>query len=157
MSSLAQSLAQTLADGINPALLLSILSDIPIALSSPEPDRALRLRRAVRFVVAGCIAVAVPVVLAELGKHHEIWHGHPGFPSGHTTFAASASAAIVVYRGNYWLIVAVPLTLAMMTSLVYLQHHNVPEVLGGLVLGAGLGAILTRVLSPRVSLLAGSG
>jgi len=85
-------------------------------------------------------------VLAELGKHHEIWQGHPGFPSGHTTFAASASAAIVVYRGNYWLIVAVPLTIAMMVSLVYLRHHNVPEVLGGLVLGAGLGAVLARAI-----------
>lgn len=140
-----------LADGINPALLLSILSELPVALSSVERERPARLRRAVRFMIAGCVAVAVPVVLAELGKHGEIWRGHPGFPSGHTTFAAAASAAIVVHRGNYWLVVAVPLTALMMASLVYLRHHNLPEVLGGLVLGVGLGTVLTRWLTATAS------
>ncbi|MBC8140232.1 MAG: phosphatase PAP2 family protein [Armatimonadetes bacterium] len=156
MSNAVARIAQMLADGINPALLLSILSELPVALSSAESDRALRLRRAVRFAVAGCVAVAVPVVLAELGKRYEVWGGHPGFPSGHTTFAASASAVIVAYRGNYWLIVAVPLTVLMMASLVYLRHHNIPEVLGGLVLGAGLGAILMRALSPPTATASGT-
>ena len=136
---------QMLCNGINPALLLSVLSEVPMALSGAMPDtRTTVLRRAVRFAVVGCVAIAVPVTLAELGKHYVIWAGHPGFPSGHATFAASASAASVAHRGNIWLMIAVPCTVLMAVSLVYLKHHDVPEVLGGLVLGVTLGAAIVR-------------
>lgn len=126
---------QMCADGINPALLFSVLSEIPFALSSATPQtRHAALGRAVRFCIAGCVAIAVPVVLAELGKKHEVWNGHPGFPSGHATFAASASAVIIAYRGRHWLLLCTPVTAAMLYSLVYLGHHEMPEVIGGLML-----------------------
>lgn len=144
---IVRQLLQMCADGIVPALLFSVLSEVPLALSSATPEtRNASLKRALRFCVAGCVAIAVPVVLAELGKKHEIWTGHPGFPSGHTTFTASASAAIVAYRGKHWLLICAPATALMMYSLVYLGHHEVPEVVGGLVLGVGLATLITRAL-----------
>ena len=145
MDDLTRRVMQMLCDGINPALLLSVLSEVPMALSGATPDtRKATLARAASFVAVGCATIAVPVVLAEIGKHYVIWAGHPGFPSGHTTFSAAASAAIVAYRGAWWLLLAVPATGAMMVSLVYLKHHDLLEVLGVLVLGAGLAWAITR-------------
>ncbi len=138
------------ADGIGPALLFSVLSEVPLAVqSSPPGTRLAALVRAGRFCVAGLIAIAVPVVLAELGKQHVVWNGHPGFPSGHTTFTAAASAAIVTYRGKQWLVICAPATVLMMIALVYLRHHDPPEVFGGLVLGATLATLITRLLTKR--------
>ena len=48
---------QMCADGINPALLFSVLSELPLALSSATPQsRSVSVGRAVRFCVAGCVA-----------------------------------------------------------------------------------------------------
>lgn len=142
---------QMCADGINPALLLSVFSEVPLALSTATPaTRNAAVSRALRFCVAGCVAIAVPVVLAELGKKHEVWSGHPGFPSGHTTFAAATSAVIVAYRGRYWLILCGPATIVMMYALVYLRHHEPPEVFGGLILGVGLASLVMRLLRPNI-------
>ena len=139
---------QMCTDGINPALLFSVFSEVPLALSSATPQtRPASLACALRFCVVGCAAIVVPVVLAELGKKYQIWDGHPGFPSGHTTFAASASAVIVAYRRKHWLLLCAPATAVMMYSLVYLGHHEVPEVFGGLVLGVGLAALIMRPLT----------
>ncbi|MBC8139691.1 MAG: phosphatase PAP2 family protein [Fibrella sp.] len=145
-----RTILQLCADSIAPALLFSVFSEVPIALSSATSQtRNATLGRALRFCVVGCVAIAVPVVLAELGKKYEIWHGHPGFPSGHTTFAASASAVIVTYRGKHWLLLCAPATVVMMCSLVLLRYHTPVEVLGGLVLGAVLATLITRSLMPR--------
>jgi membrane-associated phospholipid phosphatase len=137
-------------DGINPALLALVFAAVPAALTGAQgPERAVRLGRAIRFCGAGVFAIAVPVILAELGKTHQVWNGHPGFPSGHTTFAISASMAICLYRGPWWWLLCAPMTATMMVSLVYLRHHNPPEVFGGLVLGGAVAAVIMSILMPR--------
>jgi len=142
-----------LVNGINPVLFVVILMGVLSALSSATPaTRAASLRRALWLCAVGCVAIAVPVVFAEVGKRYVVWQGHSGFPSGHTTFAASASAVIVAYRGKPWLLLAVPATALMMFALVYLRYHETGDVFGGLLLGAGVGALMTRLLvRPRVA------
>ena len=140
------SIAGVLTEGINVACIVMILSELPAALSVPREQRSAALAKALRFILVTLIAMAVPIFLAETSKENEFWPGHPGFPSGHTTFTASACAAIAVYRGSWWWLLGIPLTLLMMVSLVIRHYHNPPEVFGGMVLGIGLSTVITRLL-----------
>lgn len=142
-----------LTDSLNPALMVLIVSEIPQALSStvaaPPAERRAALARAARFCLIAVVAVAVPVFLAEKGKAYQVWHGHPGFPSGHTTFSTAAGAAIAAHRGRWWLVLLVPITVLMMVALVKMHNHTPIEVMGGALLGGVLGTVISRLLRPR--------
>ena len=80
-------------------------------------------------------ALVLTAILAELGKRVQIWPGHPTFPSGHMAQAAAFCVSLVRLRGKRWAWLGVPLLPAMAWALWASHAHDIPEILGGLVLG----------------------
>ena len=138
-------IANILSDALNLVLLFLIGQEpllLPAAMTSGE-----RFRRSAVLYARTALAIALPVILAELGKKYQVWPGRPGFPSGHATFAASAAMALVLHRGKAWIILALPLTLIVGVSLVYAGWHSPVEVSGGIILGASLSLLVWRLTS----------
>jgi membrane-associated phospholipid phosphatase len=133
-------LADFLSRSINPALCLLILEE-------PLLDRRAGREPWPLFWVRCAAAIGIAVTLAEMGKHHEVWSGHPMFPSGHTTGATAAAACLVLRRGLRWLWIAVPAVVLMAVSLVYGRWHTTAEVLGGFVLALVITLACFRVFS----------
>lgn len=140
-----QHIANVLSDGLNIALVFLIAQE-PLLLPASLP-RGERFRRSAVLYARSALAVALPVVLAELGKQYEIWPGRPGFPSGHATFAASTAMVLVLHRGSAWLAIALPLTVIVGVSLVYAGWHSPVEVAGGFILGSALSLLVWRLTS----------
>nr|WP_246386007.1 phosphatase PAP2 family protein [Armatimonas rosea] len=80
-----------------------------------------------------------------MGKAIPVWPGHKGFPSGHTTFAATSTALLFLRRGPRWLVVGVALTLIMMVSLIYGRWHSLGDTLGAVVLATSVSVALWRL------------
>ena len=120
-------LAHFLADSLNPLFGLLVLS-APFVGPRPRPTRVLP------FYLASGLGLAVAVMLAEIGKERVVWPGHPGFPSGHETFALACATSLVCWRRE-WLWVAVPLSVVMGWALVVAGYHQPVEVFGALLTG----------------------
>ncbi len=103
------------------------------------------LRRAVRFWLQALLSLVVAVGLAELGKKFQVLPGESGFPSGHTTFASTCAAALVLHRGLLWLAPGLLLTLIMMASLVYAGWHSILDTVGAFVLGPVITLLVWRL------------
>lgn len=97
------------------------------------------------FWLRAAVALGLAVGLAKLGKALPIWHVHPLFPSGHTTFSAVCATALYRRRGPRWGALGAGLTVLMMASLVYGGWHEPIDTLGGLVLGVGIALLVWRV------------
>lgn len=133
-------LAGFFCNAINPLLVLLL------ALERGGPKRAWP------FWLRWVVALAVAVSLAELGKKFQVWPGHSGFPSGHTTFAATCSTALVLRRGAWWLVPGLALTGLMMASLVIAGWHTIPDTLGALALAVGVTTLVWRVFPQKSSM-----
>jgi membrane-associated phospholipid phosphatase len=125
--------AQFLSNAINPALTF-------LSLTAPWIDRrwnssTTRRLRTIPWMLASVAGIGLTVILAESGKHFSVWPGHPNFPSGHESFAASAATCLIV-RDRRWAWVAVPLALTIGGALVAAGYHRPIEVVGGMILGA---------------------
>lgn len=135
--------ADKLSDGINPILCV-------LALEEPLLNQGGDREPWPLFWVRTIVATGLAVSLAELGKHHQIWHGHGNFPSGHTTFATAVAASLVLRRGPRWLWLSVPLVVVMASSLIYGHWHTPDEVIGGFVLGLVITTVCFRLFrSPK--------
>lgn len=126
-------LANFFCNAINPLLILLI------ALERGGP------RRAWPFWLRWAVALVVAVSLAELGKKFQVWPGHGGFPSGHTTFAATCSTALVLRRGVRWLVPGAILTGLMMASLVIAGWHTIADTLGAVALAVLIATLVWRI------------
>jgi membrane-associated phospholipid phosphatase len=135
-------LAERASDAINPIFIALILEE-PL-LNDRAPGES--LRRGLRFWLRAVLCISVAVVLAEAGKKYQVWNGHPNFPSGHTTFATSAAASLVLQRGRRWFWLVVPLAVLMGISLAYAGWHTPDEVLAGWVLGAIVPPLLWKLI-----------
>lgn len=124
--------ARFLAETINPLL-------VGLILAAPGPPT----RAAGTFWGRCAVAVGLAVLLAEAGKKWEVWHGHSGFPSGHATLAA-ACATCLILRDRRWAALSVPATALMAWALVAARYHDVPDVVGALVLGPAVAALVLR-------------
>ena len=102
-------------------------------------------RAAWPFWLRAALILTVAVGLAKLGKAIPVWPGHKGFPSGHTTFAATSTALLFLRRGQHWLAIGIPLTLIMMTSLIYGGWHSLGDTLGALVLATSVSVALWKL------------
>jgi membrane-associated phospholipid phosphatase len=131
------SLADQLSNTINPLLGLMILEE-------PLLDQRNAREPWPLFWVRSAIAVGLAVTLAELGKKYQVWHGHPFFPSGHTTFATAAAICLVMRRGPRWLAIAVPLVVLMGWGLAYGHWHTPTEVFGGFLLASLITPLFFR-------------
>ena len=123
------SLAHLLAECINPLFVLLLLV---APFLGPRPP----LARLLTFWGLTALGVALAVVLAEAGKHFVVWPGHPGFPSGHETFALACATSLLCWRLAY-VVVALPLVLLIGWALVTAGYHQTPDVFGALITGPG--------------------
>ena len=126
-------LAGFLCNAINPLLILLVVAQRggPI--------------RAWPFWLRWGVALVVAVSLAELGKKFQVWPGHSGFPSGHTTFAATCSTALVLQRGVRWILPGLVLTGLMMASLVIAGWHSIPDTLGAVAFSLTIMTLVWRI------------
>lgn len=127
--------ARFLAESLNPLL-------VGMILAAPGPPT----RGAGRYWGRCAVAVGLAVLLAEAGKKYEVWHGHSGFPSGHATFAL-ACATCLILRDRRWAWLAAPSVLLMAWALVAAHYHDVPDVVGALILGPTVAALVLRLMA----------
>jgi membrane-associated phospholipid phosphatase len=139
-------IAQTLTGTIGPALLVLMLEE---PLLAPGTLRE-RILHSLRFWLRALLAIAVPVLMTELGKKYEVWPGHPNFPSGHMTFATSAATVLVLQRGSGWAWIMTALALLEGLLLVSGGWHTPDEVVVGGIMGATVPLLIWR-LTRRLS------
>jgi len=127
-----------------------ILAELPLQMSAATDgeERRRRLQQVLRFYMVAFVMIGVSAVLTTLGKRFEVWPGHPGFPSGHSAFAATCAVLIARYRGVWWWILCAPLIPLMMLGMVWNKAHSPIEVIAGAALGLALSFALTQVLLP---------
>lgn len=123
-----------LTNAIN-ALLLLLVAAAPLLPSTETHQDAQSARE---FWLRSGLGIGVAVLLAESGKHFEIWPGRPTFPSGHETLALAAGACLAVRRPR-WLMLALPLAVFQGWALVAGHFHRPLDV---------AGAVLTGILPP---------
>lgn len=121
------SLAHFLAEALNPLFVL-------LLLGAPFVGHRPRAAEVLPFYLASALGLAVAVLLAEAGKQRVVWPGHPGFPSGHETFALACATSLLCWRRG-WLWAVLPLAVAMGWALVVAGYHQPVEVLGALLTG----------------------
>lgn len=115
------------------ATALAVLLAAKHAFGLPRPPASMR-------VPVSEVAAPFDVVYADLLDTDE-----SGFPSGHTTLAAAVygGAAMDAARNRRrWLAVAGALTLVVGFSRVFLAVHFLADVVGGVLLGAGIVAAM---------------
>lgn len=86
------------------------------------------------FWLRSAAGLGLAVSLAESGKYFEVWPGHPGFPSGHESFALSLATSLVVWDCR-WLALALPLAGLQAWILIIAHFHQPPDVVGALFVG----------------------
>ena len=121
-----------LTNAIN-AALLALVAAAPLL---PAPHKL--SRRAFFFWLRSGLGIGIGVVLAESGKHFQIWPGRDTFPSGHETLALAAGTCLAAQNPR-WLAVAVPLAALQGWALVAGHFHRPVDV---------AGALLTGILPP---------
>jgi membrane-associated phospholipid phosphatase len=127
--------AQLASDCLVPVMLVLLVQE---PLLPPEGQR---LRRSIAFFLRAGAALGVAIFLAESGKAHQVWPGHPGFPSGHMTVVVTAAVCLVRRRGRVWLALVGPLAALMGWGLVHAGWHTVSDVFGALALGTAAGTL----------------
>jgi len=135
------------SDAINPIFVGLILEEPMLGTGTPRE----RWVRGLKFWGRVLFCLGIAVAMAELGKKYQIWHGHPNFPSGHTTFATSAAVCLIMQRGKAWAWLAIALTVVIGILLVYDQWHTPVEVLGGWILGTVVPYALWRLTQWNVA------
>lgn len=120
-------LAHFLANAINPILGILLLI-APLVVKRRIP------RQIAKFWAASAIGVAVSVLLAEEGKRMVVLAGHPGFPSGHETFALACAVNLLCWRTAY-IYIALPLVLIIGWALVTAHFHQTIDIFGALITG----------------------
>ena len=113
------------ANIINPILALLLLA-IPFLTRKGS--------LAPSFWLASAAGMIVGTFLAERGKAHQIWPGHPGFPSGHETFGIAAGVSLICWDRR-WAFMVVPILILLGGALITVKYHDLPDVLGATVTG----------------------
>lgn len=129
------SLARFLAEAINPLL-------VGMVLAAPGPPT----RGGWRYWGRCAVAVSLAVLLAEAGKKYEVWPGHDSFPSGHATLAAVCATCLIL-RDRRWAALSVPATALMAWALVAAHYHDTVDVVGALILGPTVTALVFRLMA----------
>jgi membrane-associated phospholipid phosphatase len=93
------------------------------------------------------IVALVAAAAAAVGKAFEVWHHHPGFPSGHMAFVSCLALSLVL-RSRRWLVPMAVLCPVFAACLVAAHYHSSLEVLGGAYAGVAV-AVLGRLLHGR--------
>jgi membrane-associated phospholipid phosphatase len=119
--------ARILANGINPLFAVLVLA---APLARPRLSRS----QTRAYFAASAAGIGLGLLLAEEGKRHQVWPGHPGFPSGHETFAL-ACATCLACRNPRWLWAAIPLAALLGWALIKAHFHQTSEVFGALLTG----------------------
>jgi membrane-associated phospholipid phosphatase len=140
-------LADRASDAISPIFIALILEEPLLG----EATTSARWRRGLIFWARAVLCIAGAVILAEMGKKYQVWHGHSNFPSGHTTFATSAATTLVLQRGRRWLWLVAPLAILMGISLAYDHWHTPDEVFAGWILGAIVALVLWRITGRKAA------
>ena len=115
-----------LTNAVN-TLLLILVAALPLL-------PGMKRRSAPEFWLRSGLGIGIAVVLAESGKHFEVWPGRPTFPSGHETLALAAGTCLVL-RHPRWLVFVLPLTVLQGWALVAGHFHRPVDVAGALVTG----------------------
>jgi membrane-associated phospholipid phosphatase len=103
------------------------------------------------FVLRLVITSAIAALLAEMGKHYQVWPGHPGFPSGHTALTVAFCWNLYLrHKENHplwkYLLAAIALCQA---ARLYLGHaHDPIEIAVGAILGT-IFPLLWERLRPK--------
>lgn len=134
-------LPRLIANAINP---LSVLLLLGAPFVTPRPGR---IPRCWQYWGRCVLGVGLAVALAESGKRWEVWHGHPGFPSGHETFCLAAMTCLAA-RDLRWLVLGLPLSLLMAWALIAARFHTPIDVTGALLTGPG-PALLCQLYKRR--------
>lgn len=142
------------------ARILSILSDHGFAVAVLVTLEALRSRRSIMDVAARLAVVGVPIIIVNTVAKRLVGRARPetahdtpalvrrpsssSFPSGHTLASATAAIALPLSSGGQ----GAALTGAAIVgwSRVRLGAHHTSDVIGGLLIGAGLGFALRPVV-----------
>ncbi len=125
MPDLTPILAPIFADAINPILVILLLG---------APFYTLRPAGPWAFWARTALSIGLAVILAESGKHFEIWRGHPSFPSGHETFGLAAAVSLVLWDSR-WFWLTAPLILLLSWGLVGAHYHQPVDIAGACLLG----------------------
>jgi membrane-associated phospholipid phosphatase len=133
-------LARVIADSLNPILAALIVLE-PLAHPRPQDPGW-------RFWGRAALGIGVSVLLAEMGKRHQIWPGHTLFPSGHETFAL-ATLTFLVCRNRRWLIPAIILALLLAWALVAAHFHQPTDIVGALLVGPPIALLCDWFLAPK--------
>ena len=115
-----------LTNAVN-TLLLILVAALPLL-------PGMKRRSAPEFWLRSGLGIGIAVVLAESGKHFEVWPGRPTFPSGHETLALAAGTCLVLRRPR-WLVFVLPLAVFQGWALVAGHFHRPVDVAGALVTG----------------------
>lgn len=118
-----------LTNAVN-ALLLLLVAAAPL-LPTKEANKA---QSAKEYWLRSGLGIGIAVVLAESGKHFQVWPGRPTFPSGHETLALAAGTCLVLRRPRR-LVFVLPLALFQGWALVAGHFHRPVDVAGALVTG----------------------
>lgn len=122
------------------ALLLLLVAAAPLL---PAPRKL--SQSAFNYWLRSGLGIGIGVVLAESGKHFQVWPGRASFPSGHETLALAAGTCLVVQNPR-WLAVALPLAALQAWALVAGHFHRPLDIAGALVTGIAppLGCLLYK-------------
>ena len=118
-----------LTNAVN-ALLLSLVAATPLL----PPDNTNKTQSAREFWLRSGLGIGIAVMLAEGGKHFQVWPGRPTFPSGHETLALAAGTCLVLRR-PHWLVFVLPLAAFQAWALVAGHFHQPVDVAGAVVTG----------------------
>jgi membrane-associated phospholipid phosphatase len=127
-------------------VLLALLLLISWSTTQGNPLKT-RFRLFAHFWGKAILLISVPVLLAEGGKAVEIWQGHPGFPSGHSTMAFAVASCLWLCRPGFWGLIGFWLASFMPSALMLHGAHDMPEVACGAVLGLSLPFLIWQGLA----------
>ena len=141
-----EDIARLIAELVNPALAIVLLA-APWVPRRPEESPW-------QFWATCLIALLIAWSIADNGKAHEVWSGHPTFPSGHESFAAAASTCLARYDRD-WIWLMAPILAVFGWALVTAGYHDPEDIYGGLVVGpvsAFLAAFAVAMLKNKLRL-----
>ena len=130
--------SQMIATGMNPTLTLLLVG---------APFYTPRRVGLWEYWGRSALSIGLAVAVAESGKRFEVWSGHPGFPSGHESFALAAVVSLAI-RDWRWLILGFPAALLLSWALVDAHYHVPMDVVGAWLLAPPC-ALLCQALGAK--------
>jgi membrane-associated phospholipid phosphatase len=107
-------------------------------LISPAKPQNTTKNTTLAFLVRLILTSGTAALLAEMGKHYQVWPGHPGFPSGHTALTVAMCWNLYLRHkenNHRWAYLLGGIALAQAARL-YLGHaHDLIEIGVGGILG----------------------